>query len=59
MISLRARASTWDEWTDVTFNGDEELDITNILTAALLRNDWEVEVADEDGEYISAEEEAS
>lgn len=59
MISLRARASAWDEWTDVTFNGDEELDITNILTAALLRNDWEVEVADEDGEYISAEEEAS
>ena len=56
MIVLRFREAFFDEdWTTAVFSGPEAEPSSNILTAALLRRNWEVEIADEDGDFGGVE----
>ena len=56
MIVLRFRETFFDEdWTTAVFSGPQAESSSNVLAAALLRRDFDVEIADEDGDFAGVE----
>lgn len=56
MIVLRFRETFFDEdWTTAVFSGPQAEPSSNVLAAALLRRDFDVEIADEDGDFAGVE----
>ena len=55
MTSLRVRPyPDQGEWTEIALEGEEAETLRNILLAALVRNDWEIEDAEEDDDAASS-----
>ena len=56
MIRVRFCPEFRDEWTDVFFDGPAEAALCNILVSDRLAADADVEIQDEDGEWVPFEE---
>jgi len=49
----RVRQEWFDDWTECSFDGDKAADVMQVMLSRLDSLGYEVEVADEEGEFTS------
>ena len=57
MISLRIQSPYEREWTEVSFDGEEEEESCHVLCATLLRLEWNIAISRDGSPYFELGEE--
>lgn len=56
MICFRSRPTFSDDWTNASFDGDDEEGLCLIVLNVLRRNGWEVLISIDEGDFIPLDE---